>query len=268
MNPKNICISAGIGFVLSFIIGLISRVGVPFIFIRAFIFALVFAALCIGISFVYGKFLSENVRGVENSDLGTPVQKSPVGNMINIVVDDSKLPDDDQAPKFSVENNRPSLGAEDLASKESSPVSRVQTSENEAKYSAPQENTVTQNDFTAAGAENVLSSDKKNDPVPQSEKSSGFTPVGLDAVTASAPSQLPANEAHQEASGEDEESLDSLPEINDLTLSGSGEKGEVISDSEFALGGGSSASSSAEKSNGQDTNVMAQAIRTILAQDN
>ena len=63
INPKNLCISACIGFFLSFFIGLFSDVRFSRVLMRAFIFALIFALLCIGITFLYQKFLSNDNGG-------------------------------------------------------------------------------------------------------------------------------------------------------------------------------------------------------------
>ncbi len=287
MNPKNICISAVVGFILSFVIGLISHVGFMHIILRALIFAVVFAALYAGISFIYEKFLSDNTRGMDiGSDVGASVSQKPVaGSMINIVVGDSKLQDDDQSPKFFVGNNRPKLGAEDLA-KENAGASPVAKSSGEqysaaaASRSAEEENhPAPAPDASPVESKPAVSAPVSEEAVPDaasvapadsSAAAAGFTPVGLDAVTKASDggSGADSSDKNDGDAGGAEASLDSLPEINDLSLSKSGEKSEVISDSDFALGGGASSASSGDKSGGQDTNVMAQAIRTILAQDN
>ena len=110
INPKYITIAAIVGFCLSFFIGLISGVNFGHILLRALIFAVVFSAIAVGVSFVYSFFLSS--AGAP-SDIDSPAGTS--GSVVNITVDDDVLPDDEYSPKFSVENNRRSLGADALA---------------------------------------------------------------------------------------------------------------------------------------------------------
>ena len=92
INPKNIAVSACVGFFLSFFIGLVSDVRFSHVILRAFIFALVFAALCVGISFIYQKFLSN--EGASFSVEQDPSAAKTAGSVVNIVVDDSALVDD------------------------------------------------------------------------------------------------------------------------------------------------------------------------------
>ena len=113
INPKNIAISACVGFFLSFFIGLVSDVRFSHVLLRAFFFALVFAALCVGISFIYQRFLS-NDNGSFSVEADSPAAKT-AGGVVNIVVDDSALVDDGITPKFTVMNNH-ALKAEKPAS--------------------------------------------------------------------------------------------------------------------------------------------------------
>uniref|UniRef100_UPI00388F9F3A hypothetical protein n=1 Tax=Treponema sp. TaxID=166 RepID=UPI00388F9F3A len=102
INPKYICVSACVGFCLSFFVGLISDVRFSYVCLRAFIFALVFAGLSVGISFLYKKFLSSDI-GFSSDSESSPVHPA-AGSVVNIVVDDSNLADDEHAPHFEVSN--------------------------------------------------------------------------------------------------------------------------------------------------------------------
>ena len=56
MNPKIIGIAAGVGFVLSILIGLIAQNSIIAIFLRGFICAVVCAGMSAGIMFIFGKY--------------------------------------------------------------------------------------------------------------------------------------------------------------------------------------------------------------------
>lgn len=267
MNPKNICISACVGFVLSFIIGLISRVTFGAITLRAFLFSLVFAALYVGISFLYEKFLSQPAKNVEVSDgENNSGQKSSAGNLINIVVDDSKLADDEQSPKFSVGNNRPNLGAESLIAKEAVPLNSEPVVSKETAEPSAAEKKVSESDESLKVLPSMNNEPEKKEPTQQTQEptTAAFTPMGLDTV---AKGGEPSKTVEKSAPSVSEEGvLDNLPEINDISLSGTTSGADVIKDSDFALG--NSSSSAGDKSGGHDTKVLAQALRTVLAQDN
>ncbi|MBQ0051582.1 MAG: hypothetical protein KBT11_05895 [Treponema sp.] len=261
-NPKVICVSAGIGFVLSFLIGIISGVGFGTIILRALIFAVVFAALSFGISFLYQSFLSDGAKVSSGSDgTETPVQKPAAGGVVNIVVDDSNLADEDSAPKFAVSSTRNTLGAQELSSGESEvhaePAATV-TATPAPAASVPASET----------AASVAEAKPANEPA-------GFVPAGLNTITSAEPAPAagsapavgaqtaaPEAAAQTNAPASTAEALDVLPDIGNINLAES-TANPVISDSDFASGGSSSGGSGS----GQDTNVMAQAIRTLLAKD-
>ena len=58
INPKYIGIAAGVGFVLSFLIGIFSGISFGLLLLRALICAAIFAAVGTGGSILYQKFLS------------------------------------------------------------------------------------------------------------------------------------------------------------------------------------------------------------------
>ena len=289
INPKNICISAVVGFVLSFFIGLISGVNILHLLIRAVIFAAVFAALSAGITYVYKSFLSDG--SVSDSDSVVSSESKPAaGSVVNIVVDDSTLKDDGSSPKFSVTNSSV-LDGESLvendrkSSDEKSGFSKVQASA-QSKGNAAAEKTES---FEPA----IQSKNEKSDSNSVSEAKSsgnsagGFVPAGLNTITGGGKKVSDSNAVQSaiseekkeaesalqtEADTSDEESIDNLPDIGGVDFDGSSASSDsVITDSDFATGGSpvpSVAAGNVGSAGNQDAATMAKAIATLLAKDN
>ena len=102
-NPKNLATSAAVGFVLSFLICVVSTHKFGVALLRGCIFALVFAALDFAIEFVYAQFL-DDAQGSDSLEEKKPAQKSAgrSGSLVDITIDDENLTEDDQAPSFAV----------------------------------------------------------------------------------------------------------------------------------------------------------------------
>ena len=261
INPKNICISACIGFFMSFLIGLFSDVHFSVVILRAFLFAVLFAGLCVAISILYQKFLSIDNGGfaADSDGMGAKTQS---GGVVNIVVGDSNLPDEELAPKFTVLNNHSGL----TANNENLSAGSKNVSMEQASYAAPTE--ASSNVVSTAPAESL----QENPSAPSGGESS-FKPVSLGEVSQnSETAAAPAEEKHGASGAASGEQLDELPDISDMQTSSSDvaseldspESGEIISDSEFATGG----SKMKEQPVSGDTAVMAKAIQTLLAKDN
>ncbi|NMA56262.1 MAG: hypothetical protein GX955_02220, partial [Treponema sp.] len=99
-NPKIIGIFAGIGFVLSLLIGLFSGVKASQLFLRAFMSAVFSGLLTWGISILLLKVF-ENVDGLEEQQ-DDEAQKEVLGNYVNISLGDDSLEEGDNAPHFFV----------------------------------------------------------------------------------------------------------------------------------------------------------------------
>lgn len=230
INPKYITIAAVVGFCLSFVIGLICGVSIGRILFRAFIFACVFALVGVGVSIVFSMFLTPSNA---SSDFESAPSGSS-GSVVNITVDDDVLPDDEFSPKFTVENNRKSLGVDALADKNDG----NKPSASPAASTSP----------AASVADDVP-------PSPSGEKENAeapaFKPSNLDDIT-----------KKSEPSSED---ISDLPPIDDLPAdSASG------FDSVDDVSSGSSSVSSKPSSPAvpeQNAQLMAQAISTILSKD-
>jgi len=258
INPKNICVSACIGFFLSFLIGLFSDVHFSVVVLRALLFAVVFAALCVGISILYQKFLSADNGGFivdpEPSSL-----KNPAGGVVNIVVDDSNLPDEDMSPKFTVLNNHSALDNE---------IKKTSGRSEPAVESVP-----------VSPPSPVVSAEPEEKPpfkpvsLGESEpKAAPVSSVPSSNVPEAASSNTAASNAAVSDAPEEEQQLDELPDISNMAVEASGDVAsdldsptdEIVSDSEFATGG----AKMKEQPISGDTAVMAKAIQTLLAKDN
>ena len=256
INPKNICICACIGFFLSFFIGLVSP-GVNFshVILRAFLFALLFAVLCVGVSFLYQKFLSN----ADNNSFGEPesaVRTPASGSVINIVVDDATLPDDGMSPKFNVSPKHVSSMPKEAPQMQNAPVSQTPQAESSETKSSE---TVMESEKSSVSE---LPNEASSQPAPS------FKPMGLESVA----SPVSGNSEGEEPSSE---KLDELPDMGTLdTIAAQSEDAEsmidsdsspeIVSDTEFATGG----KHLKEQPISGDTNVMAKAIQTLLAKDN
>lgn len=274
INVKSVSISAATGFILSFLVGIICRNAFLSVLLRAFISALVFSAVAAGSSFLYSKFLSAD--GVPSEPSSRP--QSRTSGQVDLVIDDDPLEEEENGPKFFVENNRSALQSD----AKPSAVEKVDPDEDVTEEIAEE----------AAGAsdsppvepvESVVSSSAAPvNPVPAPEPEITAPPKAMDAVpkndAAFTPVNLAASAPQVSASPEgapaDEQlpEVDSLPDIEDLdTGKKDGEIGDIINDSEFATSGKSSGGAQfpdGQTASTQNADVMAQAIRTILSKDN
>lgn len=290
INPKNICISAAVGFVLSFFIGLVSGVNILHLLIRAAIFAAVFAALSVGITYIYKSFLSDG--SVSDSDSTVSAETKPAaGSVVNIVVDDSTLKDDGSSPKFSVTNSSV-LDGESLVEDEK------KSSAEKTGFLKPQPSVLAENNADEKKAESVKPSIQQKNEKSDSKalnsasetkntgsSAGGFVSAGLSAITTGGGKKVSDSNAIQsdisevekngekvpqnESDNSDEESIDNLPDIGGVDFDGSSaSSGSVITDSDFATGGSPVSSAAAGKVGNQDAATMAKAIATLLAKDN
>lgn len=292
INPKYTGISAGIGFFLSFFIGLISGdVRFSHILLRAFFSALGCGVLCVAITFIFKKFLDPDSSGFGEGDLTSSKGGGTTGNIINIVVDDSALPDDGLAPKFTVMQRH--------AVPESKPDAPIpQSATNPVQASDP---VAAEDSVEPIGLENP--SEISDSPAasgsssPASEQGASFKPVSLNQVSSpnpsngqSAPSQNSSNAVDNtvntasnnapknnagDTNGNSGETLDVLPDMGDIEVSSSSASatasdfddsssvGEVINDTDFATGG----AGLKEQPISGDTAVMAKAIQTLLKKE-
>ncbi|MBO7135630.1 MAG: hypothetical protein J6V73_03275 [Spirochaetaceae bacterium] len=100
-TTKKVVIVAVCGFVLSFLIGLISSVSFGIVLLRAVVCALIFAGLYYALSVVFQRFLIGNSGGSEHVSGGDSIIPQK-GQLIDIKVDDEILPEEENAPLFKI----------------------------------------------------------------------------------------------------------------------------------------------------------------------
>lgn len=294
VNPKYICISAAVGFVLSFVIGIFSSVAFLHLIIRALIYAAVFAVLSIAINYLSKTFLSsDQTFDSPQSDESSSSSKNSSGNLVNIVVDDSTLRDDSSAPKFSVTN--PNIFGDDAFSAEknqeshsdnisSSPLSTSAKNYSDEKTQNPKE----EKSYSKA-------SDDKKAAEKKSADASGFVSADLRSITSSSGNASASANANTTSADDDsgtinssgssenlsdseneselkedsdDDEIDDLPDIGGIDISSSSSSSDdVIEDTDFATEGSSRSSAASASTEGKDADTMAQAIRTMLAED-
>ena len=226
------------GFLISFFFGFFSRGGIGRILLFAFIFAAVFALVGFAVRFIGTTFLNID-GGTDGADVhGT------TGNNVDIVVQDEDLPTEEGSPEFDVGGNRQMLNKEDYSGGEKEGRSVSASSEN---------GTV---DTIHAVNGDVLSTDRTEQP------DDGFVPVQLHESARTISGKEAGVDSDDGFSLKDD-TLDDLPDIEDLTPSG-----EIVEDTAFsAASDKTKKSDKASKYSEKDTTLMAKAISTALAKD-
>ena len=97
-DSKIVVAAACVGFLLSFFTGLFSGIGFGLVLLRAIIFAVLLAALFLGIKFVFERFL--DMGEFESNPIPSEVN---VGSMVDVTVGDDELTEEDSAPGFYVD---------------------------------------------------------------------------------------------------------------------------------------------------------------------
>ncbi|MBQ0004186.1 MAG: hypothetical protein KBT21_11695 [Treponema sp.] len=278
MNFKPAIFASAIFFVLSFFVALISGAGFGISLLRAFITALCFGVLAVGIHFVYEKFLNDSSSENSSSDNQSESSSAPIGNKVDIVIDDEELEDDENSPKFVLTGQNQMLNKGDVQnnSKQGFVNSTDTFTKNEFENVSPLKNDQAVSNAPAKTSEEKVS--KTETSSKSSEETSSFKPVPL--VKQSAPSQSQSSEEFppiEDTLGEnsflndkktvEEGDVDVLP---DMGIAGVGKPDDTVTDSEFASGGKSTSRLNetvfpdGAKADSKDSSLMAEAIRTIL----
>lgn len=284
-NPKNVGICAFIGFALSFVIGLISSNSIGRCFFNALIYAVVFGALCVGITFIYQKFLSIDKTDSDSSSEDGHFQPAQ-GSNVDITIDDDSLPDDENGPKFVVsrtESVPPEMRAETQVSESADngmeTASSGITPMSDDKADTEHELDVLPDDSTGLEPPDSLPDEevrKEEPPAAPVQENAGEQPASQAFVPVNlADNAAPVQKTEKPSgSGGVLDELGELPDIGELSPDSKNESsGDVINDSEFASAGSPSVSASAPTfSDGkpaaeQNAAVMAEAIRTVLAKE-
>ncbi len=120
-NIKFVSFSAGAGFILSLTFGIFSKSGILKVLLTALAFALIFAVLGFGLTFVYEKFLSLDSSEIDSTkSTESKTVSSSVGNNVDIVIEDQELERSGSNNRFNVGENRSMLNTTDVVTSNNS----------------------------------------------------------------------------------------------------------------------------------------------------
>lgn len=242
-------IAAGAGFVLSILIGLLSRNPFGVALLRAILLGLFFGALGAGARFVFTKYLAEQTGETAGAAEGK------TGQTIDITLPEEGPP--------AASRPRPAPSAE-----EAEPETLAEADEASSEEGAA----AALSEPAAEGMEDALSDELPPLIEPEGEQSldsgeeAGSEGVEeAESVAEEAPRGGPARAG---ADPEADAGLDTLPDISSLGVSSSGMSGEP----QARPGRGMAAQDTPEdalrgKLGGQDPATLARAIRTVLKRD-
>lgn len=171
-NIKFVSFSAGAGFILSLTFGIFSKSGILKVFLTALVFALIFAVLGFGLSFVYEKFLSLDSSEIDStkSTESKSTVSSSVGNNVDIVIEDQELERSGSNNRFNVGENRSMLNTSDVVTSNNSSSDNSSIAEDSKSNFVPVRNLETLTNIS--GTEAVKPSAVANKSAEISESSS------------------------------------------------------------------------------------------------
>lgn len=270
-NAKFNIACASFGFLLSLVVGIITRASFGVLLLRAFIFALVFAAVSFGLQVVFKTLFSAEESG---DTLAQQDDGGRSGSVVNITLPEEDLPMENNAQRFFVGENHQMLNEGDYGHSINGNVA-VPTVEHTTN--APQHIDVTTGDVATeidAASPRFASGDDVPVATTSAPASTPSGNVSSDAdtrQTSSQPSGFTAAPLQSVAQSSSSGGLDSLPD-----LSGLGEVSVSSSASESAPSASAapsspvrsaSASAVSAKVNISDAALMAKAISTALSSD-
>lgn len=241
-NLKNVAASAGVGFVLSFLISIISTHRFFVASFRGIIFAVVFALLAFAAGFLDKKFLSVETLSDSKDEVGKKPVSKP-GSVVNITIDDENLTEDESAPSFDVSANKNFFNGGGSVGTASKIEEKTE-------------------DVPAAG-----SLQKEDSSVDESIENA--VPVADSSGIERTEPEIKVVATSSEKAAQSQE-IDALPDIGVFSGESDDDEG-VINDSDFAQTESSeklpSAPTDGKVSVEQDTKTIASAIRTLLKKD-
>ena len=171
-NIKFVSFSAGAGFILSLTFGIFSKSGILKVFLTALVFALIFAVLGFGLTFVYEKFLSLDSSEIDStkSTESKSTVSSSVGNNVDIVIEDQELERSGSNNRFNVGENRSMLNTSDVVTSNNSSSDNSSIAEDSKSNFVPVRNLETLTNIS--GTEAVKPSAVANKSAEISESSS------------------------------------------------------------------------------------------------
>lgn len=171
-NIKFVSFSAGAGFILSLTFGIFSKSGILKVLLTALVFALIFAVLGFGLTFVYEKFLSLDSSEIDStkSTESKSTVSSSVGNNVDIVIEDQELERSGSNNRFNVGENRSMLNTSDVVTSNNSSSDNSSIAEDSKSNFVPVRNLETLTNIS--GTEAVKPSAVANKSAEISESSS------------------------------------------------------------------------------------------------
>lgn len=245
-------------------------------FFIALCFALGFGILAAAIMFVTQKFvLAENTADI--SDSGNSSEKNPRNSVsgsqpVDIVVQDEDLPSEDGGSQFYVGENHQMLNDEDLQDMKKD--SELQGAESSGSSEQRQKKEAENISETAAQIKKENSSSVNAGFVPLNFAENPSNISSVESKSVNDVKTSPESEDSSASGENNSEALDVLPDLEALSeatpAAGSGSSG-FSENSDFSENkntvSASSGDSSTEKSSGQDAELMAKAISTLLSKD-
>ena len=270
MNFKLTAFTSLTAFVLSFFTALFSGAGFFTSLFRAFILAVFFGGLFIGIHFLYKKFLNDESSDIQVAENPSGTVKNPIGNKVDITIADEELQEDDSSPKFILTGQNQMLNKSDLENVNNANGSSSKEDEallNE-KFDAEETEPVKQSDSESKGQGNETA---------QKKSAYSFKPVALGKNSDFESDEFPniedtlgSNSILNKPSVSEDDSIDEFP---DMENSVSPLKDGVVTYSDFASDGKPKGRLSdtvfpdGSMAESKDTGLMAEAIRTILKKE-
>lgn len=170
-NIKFVSFSAGAGFILSLTFGIFSKSGILKVLLTALVFALIFAVLGFGLTFVYEKFLSLDSSEIDSTkSTESKTVSSSVGNNVDIVIEDQELERSGSNNRFNVGENRSMLNTSDVVTSNNSSSDNSSIAEDSKSNFVPVRNLETLTNIS--GTEAVKPSAVANKSAEISESSS------------------------------------------------------------------------------------------------
>lgn len=244
-NIKFVSFSAGAGFILSLTFGIFSKSGILKVFLTALVFALIFAVLGFGLTFVYEKFLSLDSSEIDSTkSTESKTVSSSVGNNVDIVIEDQELERSGSNNRFNVGENRSMLNTSDV---------------------------VTSNNSSSVNSS--IAEDSKSNFVPVRNLETLTNISGTEAVKPSAVANKSAEISESSSSKNDD--LDVLPDFGNLGMpatpmssfsSSSNDSIDEFSDTESSSVY-TSKRNDVDTDKFQNTELIAKAISTVLSDE-
>jgi len=258
VNFKPVVFTCAITFVLSFLVALISGAGFGISFLRAIILTLCFGALSVGISFLFYKFLNDGSSVISSSDSQNDQNLPPIGNKVDITINDEDLQEDDFSPKFVLTGQNQMLNEDDVKNVKSGkaddlPAADLSLSSQGQELPVEEESNLEEKRVVkpelAVNTNSSQADAKSNSQTSNENSATSFKPVPLAKTAVSSEDfagQFPdientlGEKSILKSNSISENDVDVLPDMGGTPA---GLKDDTVTDSEFASAGKESFSS-------------------------